>query len=112
MFRDPRMDILCPLGMNKYFGIAEEDPEDSGCVPNPLPVPVSMPSQVLETMMPDSEAGEIQRADMSTEEDDKEPMLTCEEVLTMECISDVPGTPSHHFPTDSSIPALIQGPGI
>ncbi|KAG2348098.1 hypothetical protein BDR05DRAFT_875905 [Suillus weaverae] len=112
LFCDPGTDILRPLGMNKYFGIAEEDPEDSSCVPNPLPVPVSMPSQVLETMMPDSEAGEIQGADMSTEEDDEEPMLTFEEVLTVECVSDVPGTPSHHFLTDPSIPALVQGPGI
>ncbi|KAG1718200.1 hypothetical protein EDD22DRAFT_855598 [Suillus occidentalis] len=112
LFRDPGTDILRPLGMNKYFGIAEEDPDNSSCVPNPLPAPVSMPSQVLETMMPDSEAGEIQVADMSTEDDDEEPMLTFEEALTTECVSDVPGTPSHHFPTDPSIPALVQGPGI
>ncbi|KAG1751967.1 hypothetical protein EDD22DRAFT_850668 [Suillus occidentalis] len=112
LFCDPGTDILRPLGMNKYFGIAEEDPDDSSCVPNPLPAPVSMPSQVLETMMPDSEAGEIQVADMSTEDDDEEPMLTFEEALTTECVSDVPGTPFHHFPTDPSIPALVQGPGI
>ncbi|KAG2150792.1 hypothetical protein DEU56DRAFT_908430 [Suillus clintonianus] len=57
LFRDPGTDILRPLGMNKYFGITEDDPDDSSRVPIPLPVPVSIPSQVLETMMPDSEAG-------------------------------------------------------
>ncbi|KAG1782210.1 hypothetical protein EV702DRAFT_1240022 [Suillus placidus] len=113
LFCDRGMDMLRPLGMNKYFGIAEEDPEDSSCVLNPLPnVPVSIPSQVLETTIPDSEAGEIQGVYMGTEEDDEEPMLTFEEALAAECLSDEPCTSSHPFLADPSIPALIQGPGI
>jgi hypothetical protein len=28
LFCDPGTDMLCPLGMNKYFGIADEKWED------------------------------------------------------------------------------------
>ncbi|KAG2353070.1 hypothetical protein BDR07DRAFT_1383565 [Suillus spraguei] len=83
--------------MNKYFGIAEEDPEDSSCV--------------LETIMPNFEAGESQGVYMGAEEDDEESMLTLKKPLlrnvSQPCLAPHPSLSSRSF-----YPALIQGSGI
>ncbi|KAG1837325.1 hypothetical protein DFJ58DRAFT_734444 [Suillus subalutaceus] len=108
LFRDPGTNILCPLGKNKYFGIAEEELDDSSRVPNlPPVVPATLPSHVIETVI--SEAGDIQGVHMATDEDDEELMLTFEEELIAQSISDIPPTQPHPLPT---VPSALQGAGI
>ncbi|KAG1738230.1 hypothetical protein EDB19DRAFT_1983776 [Suillus lakei] len=89
LFHDPGTNTLCPLGMNKYFGIAEEELDDSKTVI--------------------FEAGDIQRVHLGADEDDEELMLTFEEELVAQSASDGPPTQPHTPPT---VPSALQGPGI
>jgi hypothetical protein len=114
LFRDPGTDMLCPLGMNKHFGIADEEREDFSQVPKTLPTaPIPLlPSQVLETVLPwlpADESNEIQGLGID-EDDGDELMLTFEEMLVTESGSD--SLQSLVLSTDASAPMPLQGQGI
>ncbi|KAG2051216.1 hypothetical protein BDR06DRAFT_973933 [Suillus hirtellus] len=97
LFHDSGTNILCPLGNNKYFGIAEEELDDSSRVPNPPPVvPATLPSHAIEMVI-------------ATDENEEELMLTFEEELIAQSISDIPPTQPHPLPT---VPSALQGAGI
>ncbi|KIK32418.1 hypothetical protein CY34DRAFT_101533, partial [Suillus luteus UH-Slu-Lm8-n1] len=101
LFRDPGTDMLRPLGMDKYFGIADEEREDSSRVPKTLPAaPIPLPSQHLET------------GPGIDEDDGDELMLTFEEMLVAGSGSDMPSFDSLPSPTDLSAPTPLQGQGI
>ncbi|KAG2120169.1 hypothetical protein BD769DRAFT_1671813 [Suillus cothurnatus] len=105
LFHDPGMDMLCPLGMNKYFSIADEEREDFSQVPKTLPTaPIPLlPSQVLEMVF------EIQGLCVD-EDDGDELMLTFEEMLVTESGSD--SLQSLVSSTDASASMPLQGQGI
>jgi hypothetical protein len=109
--------MLRPLGMGKYFGIADEEQEDSSRVPKTLSTaPIPLPSQHLETVLPwlsvlGDESGEIQGPGID-EDDGDELMLTFEEMLVAGFGSDVPSFDSLPSPTDLSAPTPLQGQGI
>ncbi|KAG1866670.1 hypothetical protein F4604DRAFT_2023153 [Suillus subluteus] len=115
LFHDPGMDMLRPLGMDKYFGIVDKEREDSSRVPKTLPtVPIPLPSQLLETVLPwlpCDESGEIQGPGID-EDDGDELMLTFEEMLVAGSGSDMPSFESLPSPTDPSAPMPLQGQGI
>lgn len=75
--------MLCPCGQNKYLGIAI----------------------VLQVIVSGDERPEV-------EEDADELMLTFEEALTTESMSNTPSTHPPSCRTDLSAPLLPQGPGI
>ncbi|KAG2124774.1 hypothetical protein BD769DRAFT_1669290 [Suillus cothurnatus] len=114
LFCDPGMDMLHPLGMNKYFSIADEEWEDFSRVPKTLPTaPIPLPPlQVLEMVLlwlPADESNEIQGLGID-EDDGDELMLTFEEMLVTESGSD--SLQSLALSTDASVPMLLQGQGI
>ncbi|KAG1784491.1 uncharacterized protein HD556DRAFT_1451724 [Suillus plorans] len=114
LFHDPGTDMLRPLGMNKYFGIADEEREDFSRVPKTLPTaPIPLPpSQVFETVLlwlPADESNEIQGLGIDEDDGDKL-MLTFEEMLAAESGSDSPQ--SLVSSTDASAPMPLQGQGI
>jgi hypothetical protein len=105
LFRDPRTNILYPLGMHKYFGIAEELDDSSQVLDSPPVVPAALPLHNLETVMPTSEVDDIQGVDIDN--DDEELMLTFEEELIAQSVSDMP---DQRHP--ATVPSALQGPRI
>ncbi|KAG0699780.1 hypothetical protein DFH29DRAFT_1001713 [Suillus ampliporus] len=99
LFRDPGIDMLCPFRENKYFGVSEadEDPEMARVLAQSSLAPIAHNDVVL--LPADEEASE-------------EAMLTFEEALTAESITDAPPTQQPPPLVDPSAPALPDGPGI
>jgi hypothetical protein len=82
--------------MDKYFGIADEEREDSSRVPKILPIPT----------------GSELQGPIVDEDDGDELMLTFEEMLVAESVSDVHPIKSFPLPTDPPTPMPLQGQGI
>ncbi|KAG1877634.1 hypothetical protein DFJ58DRAFT_720422 [Suillus subalutaceus] len=96
LFRDPGIDMLRPFGENKYFGISEADEE----LPQSPLAPIIASHVNLVHPIPSAEA------------ESEEVMLTFEEALTAESISDAPPTDHLSLLVDLSAPPLPEGPGI
>jgi hypothetical protein len=111
LFHDPGSDMLHPLGLNKYFGILEDNSEDCSQVPNPPTVPsVASTTHILEMVLPDNNNNQETPEDTNINAEDF--MLTFEEALVAESLSDAHITHSPPLPIDQSAPPLPEGPGI
>ncbi|KAG2159478.1 uncharacterized protein EDB93DRAFT_1245272 [Suillus bovinus] len=103
LFHDLGIDMLHLFGENKYFGISEADEE---LLPqSPLVPIVTSHVNVVSNFCP------IPSAEADSEEVE-EVMLTFEEALTAESISNAPPTGHLLLLIDPSAPPLPEGPGI
>ncbi|KAG2054346.1 hypothetical protein BDR06DRAFT_884358 [Suillus hirtellus] len=112
LFHNLGIDMLHPLGLNKYFGILEDNSKDSSQDPNSPPtVPsVASTSHILETVLPDNNNNQETPEDTNINAEDL--MLTFEEALVAESLSNAHITQSPPLPIDQSAPPLPEGPGI
>ncbi|KAG2356787.1 hypothetical protein BDR07DRAFT_1380568 [Suillus spraguei] len=94
LFGTHEVNMLHPFGQNKYLGISiDDETEDTSCVPEvSLPIPVPQPIQSLETVLSNEEErlSNEQQHLLRESKNDKEIMLTFQEVLIDESLSDAP----------------------
>jgi hypothetical protein len=113
-FSTINIDMLCPFGQSKYFGVSTEEFLDPSLVPDILPhVPVTPPSKCLETLLMDKEDGVFEGCELRGDDEDEEVPLTFQEALIAESSADAPSQSSSQLlPQDLSAPPLPHGPGI
>jgi hypothetical protein len=120
-FQTFNIDMLCPFGQGKYFGISTDEFPDTSLIPDiPPHVPVTPPSECLETLLMDREnsvaAGCVveECAELHGDDEDEEAALTFQEALIAESPADVPSSqPPNQLPPQGLLaPVLPLGPGI
>jgi hypothetical protein len=95
-FSTININMLCPFRQGKYFGVSTEESPDPRVIPDILPhVPVTPPSECLETLLTDKEDGVFEGCgELHRDDEDKEAPLTFQEALIAESSAD---TPSQHM---------------
>jgi hypothetical protein len=115
------IDMLCPFGQGKYFGISTDEFPDTSLVPDiPPHVPVTPPSECLETLLTDRENGVAagcvveECAELHGDDENEEAALTFQEALIAESPADAPSSqPPNQLPPQGLLaPVLPLGPGI